>query len=256
MGGWHSVTVFQATLSYLGVSMPAQQMEQGYLTGEQIIHSIKEMITASGINTNAFYKTFRQAPLPKATLKKVFQQYFYYIRTFPQILAGTSHRTDSEVIRMKLARTVVSELGDGVGEAHFIMFERVLAGVGITLDDRKKVEYIPEASELVDGLRRIFLEGSTEHAIGAHYVIEEFGFPMIANLYEGFRLYSGWKHEDFTYFCLHMLVETDHVQWISDAVMEAARDTDNGNDILEGAADVLNLLTRFWHGLNRVATHA
>ncbi|KPZ15974.1 hypothetical protein ALO41_03142 [Pseudomonas amygdali pv. ulmi] len=45
--------------------MPAQQMEQGYLTGEQIIHSIKEMITASGINTNAFYKTFRQAPLPK-----------------------------------------------------------------------------------------------------------------------------------------------------------------------------------------------
>lgn len=56
--------------------MPAQQMEQGYLTGEQIIHSIKGMITASGINTNAFYKTFRQAPLPKATLKKVFQQYF------------------------------------------------------------------------------------------------------------------------------------------------------------------------------------
>ncbi|MFA0967345.1 iron-containing redox enzyme family protein [Pseudomonas amygdali] len=236
--------------------MPAQQMEQGYLTGEQIIHSIKEMITASGINTNAFYKTFRKAPLPKATLKKVFQQYFYYIRTFPQILAGTSHRADSEVIRMKLARTVVSELGDGVGEAHFIMFERVLAGVGITLDDWKKVEYIPEASELVDGLRRIFLEGSTEHAIGAHYVIEEFGFPMIANLYEGFRLYSGWKHEDFTYFYLHMLVETDHVQWISDAVMEAARDTDNGNDILEGAADVLNLLTRFWQGLNRVATHA
>ncbi|WP_231993397.1 MULTISPECIES: iron-containing redox enzyme family protein [Pseudomonas syringae group] len=231
-------------------------MEQGYLTGEQIIHSIKEMITASGINTNALYKTFRQAPLPKATLKKVFQQYFYYIRTFPQILAGTSHRTDSEVIRMKLARTVVSELGDGVGEAHFIMFERVLAGVGITLDGWKKVEYIPEASELVDGLRRIFLEGSTEHAIGAHYVIEEFGFPMISNLYEGFRLYSGWKHEDFTYFYLHMLVETDHVQWISDAVMEAARDTDNGNDILEGAADVLNLLTRFWQGLNRVATHA
>ncbi len=53
-----------------------------------------------------------------------------------------------------------------------------------------------------------------------------------------------------------MLVETDHVQWISDAVMEAARDTDNGNNILEGAADVLNLLTRFWQGLNRVATHA
>jgi len=231
-------------------------MERDCLTGEDIIRSMKGMIAASGINTNAFYKTFRQAPLPPATLKKVFQQYFYYIRTFPQILAGTSHRTESEVIRMKLARTVVSELGDGVGEAHFIMFERVLAGVGIQLDDWKKVEYIPEASALVAGLRRIFLEGSTEQAIGAHYIIEEFGFPMIANLYEGFRLYDGWQHEDFTYFYLHMLVETDHVEWISDAVMEAAREARNGNDILEGAADVLNLLTRFWDGLNRVAAHA
>ncbi|WP_236452358.1 hypothetical protein [Pseudomonas syringae] len=53
-----------------------------------------------------------------------------------------------------------------------------------------------------------------------------------------------------------MLVETDHVEWISDAVMEAARHGDKGGDILEGAHDVLGLLTQFWKGLNRIATHS
>ncbi|CAM3163582.1 TenA family transcriptional regulator [Pseudomonas floridensis] len=236
--------------------MLARTKQTDYLSGEEIILSMKAMIDESGINTNEFYQTFRKAPLPKTTLKKVFQQYFYYIRTFPQILAGTSHRTESEVIRMKLARTVVSELGDGVGEPHFIMFERVLAGVGVTLDDWKNIDYIPEARQLVEGLQRIFLEGSTEQAIGAHYIIEEFGFPMIANLYEGFRLYDGWKHEDFTYFYLHMLVETDHVEWITEAVMEAAKNPETGTEILDGAADVLNLLTQFWKGLDRIARHS
>ncbi|QHE95558.1 iron-containing redox enzyme family protein [Pseudomonas cannabina pv. alisalensis] len=236
--------------------MLAQRKESDSLTGEEIILSMKQMIDESGINENVFYKTFRKAPLAQPVLKRVFQQYFYYIRTFPQILAGTSHRTENELIRMKLARTVVSELGDGVGEPHFLMFQRVLKGVGVELDDWQTVDYIPEAHKLVDGLKRIFLEGSTEHAIGAHYIIEEFGFPMIANLYEGFRLYEGWKHEDFTYFYLHMQVETDHVEWISEAVMEAAKYSDRGGDILEGAHDVLGLLTQFWKGLDRIATHS
>lgn len=233
--------------------MLALQTTESTRTGQQALQNIKAMIEDSGINHNEFYQHFRAAPLALPTLKKVFQEYFYYIRTFPQILAGTSHRVESELIRMKLARTVVSELGDGVGEAHFIMFERVLSGVGVKLDDWKHVAYAPETQKLVDGLRVLFLEKPTRYSIGAHYVIEEFGFPMIANLYEGFRLYDGWKHEDFTYFYLHMLVETDHVAWISEAVMDAASDPEAIAEIEEGARQVLVLLNQFWKGLKRVA---
>jgi pyrroloquinoline-quinone synthase len=231
------------------------KLDDRILRGEQVVTNIKTMIRESNINDNGFYRTFRTKTLPAPVLKKVFQQYYYYIRTFPQILAGTSHRVNNELVRMKLARTVVSELGDQIGEPHFIMFERVLAAIGVKLDDWRKTKYTQEAEQLVDGLRRLFLQESTDRALGAHYVIEEFGFPMIVALYEGFRRYEGWTHESFGYFYLHMIVESDHVDWIRAAVLEASVDPAAAQEIEAGAREVLSLLADFWRGLDRLAQH-
>ncbi|MEQ4532499.1 MAG: iron-containing redox enzyme family protein [Mixta sp.] len=217
------------------------------------MEEIREMIEESGINENSFYKTFQQEALPLATVKQIFQQYYYYIRTFPQILSGLAPRVDDELIRLKICRTVVSELGDGKGDAHYIMFEKALAGIGVTLDDYRNVKYIPEADALVKDLERLFLQESPSFALGAHYVIEEFGFPMIANLYEGFRLYKGWQHEDYNYFYLHILIECNHVDWIQDAMLAAAKDETAKKEIIEGARQVLASLNNFWQGLNQLA---
>lgn len=222
--------------------------------GTEVIARIKQMIEDSGINENAFYKTLRKEPLPKDVLKEVFQQYYYYIRTFPQILAGLAARVDDEFIRLKSARTVVSELGDGHGDAHYVMFEKALAGIGVELDDYRTVKHAPEAEQLVANLRRLFLDESSNYSVGAHYVIEEFGFPMIVNLYEGFRLYDGWEHEDYNYFYLHILIEANHVDWVQDALLTAAKDETAREELLQGAAQVLEALTTFWNGLNRIAT--
>lgn len=222
--------------------------------GTEVIARIKQMIDDSGINENAFYQTLRKEPLPKEVLKEVFQQYYYYIRTFPQILAGLAARVDDEFIRLKSARTVVSELGDGHGDAHYIMFEKALAGIGVVLDDYRTVEHAPEAEQLVGNLRRLFLDESSNYSVGAHYVIEEFGFPMIVNLYEGFRLYDGWEHEDYNYFYLHILIEANHVDWVQDALLAAAKEETAREELIQGAAQVLEALTIFWNGLNRIAT--
>ncbi|MFF8531492.1 TenA family transcriptional regulator [Streptomyces sp. NPDC015532] len=222
--------------------------------GTEVIARIKQMIDDSGINENAFYQTLRKEPLPKDVLKEVFQQYYYYIRTFPQILAGLAARVDDEFIRLKSARTVVSELGDGRGDAHYVMFEKALAGIGVVLDDYRTVEHAPEAEQLVANLRRLFLEESSNYSVGAHYVIEEFGFPMIVNLYEGFRLYDGWEHEDYNYFYLHILIEANHVDWVQDALLAAAKEETAREELIQGAAQVLEALTTFWNGLNRIAT--
>ncbi|WP_323379342.1 TenA family transcriptional regulator [Streptomyces durbertensis] len=222
--------------------------------GTEVIARIKQMIDDSGINENAFYQTLRKEPLPKEVLKEVFQQYYYYIRTFPQILAGLAARVDDEFIRLKSARTVVSELGDGHGDAHYVMFEKALAGIGVELDDYRTVTHAPEAEQLVANLRRLFLEESSNYSVGAHYVIEEFGFPMIVNLYEGFRLYEGWEHEDYNYFYLHILIEANHVDWVQDALLAAAKEESAREELIQGAAQVLEALSAFWDGLNRIAT--
>lgn len=236
------------------LAIPTARTHSAQPLGQDLILRIKELVLESNINDNAFYRTFMSRRLDPAALKNVFQQYYYYIRTFPQILAGLSARVDNELVRMKLARTVVSELGDnGEGKAHFQMFEDVLAAVGTKLDDWRETEHIAEAEGLVNGLRHLFLEKPTNYALGAHYVIEEFGFPMIAALYEGFRQYDGWKHGDYAYFYLHLLIESNHVDWIGDAVLEAAKDPASSEQIQRGAEEVLVLLTRFWAGLDRLA---
>lgn len=191
--------------------------------------------------------------MPLETVKVIFQQYYYYIRTFPQILSGLAPRVDDEFIRLKISRTVVSELGDGKGDAHFIMFKKALAGIGVMLDDYKQTSHIPEAKNLVNDLERLFSRESPNCALGAHYVIEEFGFPMIVNLYEGFRLYKGWEHEDYNYFYLHILIECNHVDWIQDAMLAAATDAKSESEIIEGARQVLLSLNAFWQGLNNIA---
>ncbi|MEO3783697.1 iron-containing redox enzyme family protein [Actinocorallia sp. B10E7] len=219
-----------------------------------IVDKIKQMVEDSGINDNEFYRTFKKEPLPLETVKEVFQQYYLYIRTFPQILSGLAPRVDDELIRLKLSRTVVSELGDGRGDPHYVMFEKALAGIGVELEDYRTVEHEPEAEALVASLRRLFLEESPNYAIGAHYVIEEFGFPMIVNLYEGFRLYSGWEHEDYNYFYLHILIEANHVDWIQEALLAAATDDASREELIKGASEVLDALNAFWAGLNRIAT--
>ena len=76
---------------------------------------------------------------------------------------------------------------------------------------------------------------------------------MISALYEGFRNYPGWKHEDFGYFYIHMIVEKDHVEWIEAAVIEAANDAVASRQIETGARRVLDLLGVFWSGLNRLS---
>lgn len=231
-------------------------MQQEFTDAAMVVEQVKEMVAESGINENVFYQTFRKEPLPKEVLKEVFQQYYLYIRTFPQILSGLAPRVDDELIRQKISRTVVSELGDGEGDPHFLMFEAALKGVGVELDDYRVVKHAPEAEHLVADLRRLFLEESPNYAIGAHYVIEEFGFPMIVNLYEGFRLYSGWEHDDFNYFYLHILIECNHVDWIQEALLAAATDGAAAKEIIDGAAQVLDALKAFWIGLNRIATAA
>ena len=237
--------------------MPVLEKNQGTTHdqyGTPTIEKIQQLITDSGVNKNSFYATFKTRRLDRNTLKRVFQQYYYYIRTFPQFLAGLSGRVGNEFVRMKLARTVVSELGDnGEGKPHFEMFQDVMRAVDVELDDWTSVTHIEEAEALVSGLRRLFLEKSPERALGAHYVIEEFGFPMIVALYEGFNQYDGWEHEDYSYFYLHLLIEANHVDWISDAILESCATADIAIEMQEGAEEVLKLLGSFWRGLDRLA---
>jgi pyrroloquinoline-quinone synthase len=211
--------------------------------------TIRQTIDQFDLNNNMFFKSFRRQPLSQEQLTFVCQQYYLYIRTFPRILAGLSHRVDSEDVRMWLAKTVVSELGEGHGLAHFKLFERVMDSVGIHIQDYREADYIPETIALVNGLKRIFLVESPVAAVGGHYTIEETGLPMIDSLYEGFRHYPGHDVRSMEYFHLHLFLEGDHVSWIAAAVEDYADQPEHSEELCRGGSEVAKLLMEFWNGL-------
>lgn len=226
------------------------QMTRETRSVEEIFARLDELIGTVPVDDNRFYENFRSRDLTRDELQFFADQYFYYIRTFPQILAGLSHRVDSEAVRVELAKTIVSELGEGTpGKKHFELFQNVIGALGIKVRDDLAVPHNAESEALVDGLRQIFLRDSTIVAVGGHYTIEKVGLGMIHNLYEGFRRYPQITVENMEYFYLHLFLEADHVAWISEAVRQHTSDPKAVAELEEGAFRVAKLLADFWEGL-------
>lgn len=219
---------------------------------DAVFNAIKLEISRLNLNDHSFYHEFRKGPWPKETLRKIFQEYYYYIRTFPQILAGLTSRVESESVRVQLAKTIVSELGAGHGPAHFEMFEKVLDACDVKLSPYDKVNYLPTTVNLVEGLRSLFNVDSPDAAVGGHFTIEETGLMMIHHLYEGFRHYPEIDVQAMEYFHLHLFLESAHVDWISRAVEDRAKDVTRQQDLIRGGIVVANLLNEFWLGLKGV----
>lgn len=211
---------------------------------------LDDAIVSTGMNDNPLYERFRRGGISREQLERFSEQYFYYIRTFPQILAGLAARVEEEAVRVELAKTIVSELGNGEpGKIHFQLFENAIAPMGVKLADIDDTPRIPVADALVDGIRDLFLRDSTFAAIGGHYTIELAGLPMISSMYEGFRTFPESTIESMEYFYLHLLVEHEHVEWITAAVSQHLDDPASIAEIERGALVIGNLLREFWNGL-------
>ncbi|MEW9528657.1 TenA family transcriptional regulator [Microbispora sp. NPDC049125] len=216
---------------------------------EEFFDALNRDVKATECVENPFFAAFRNGEITVEDVKVFADQYYLYIRTFPQILAGLSHRVEDEKIRKELAKTIVSELGGSEGEIHFRLFEKSCAPLGVKIADIGEADYLPETVALVDGIKKMFLEGSIESALGGHYTIELSGLPMIASFYEGFRLFPESTVESLEYFYLHLLIEREHVEWIHDAVEQVTGADEAHAEIRKGALEMAALLGNFWRAL-------
>ncbi|MGF7236954.1 MAG: iron-containing redox enzyme family protein [Frankia sp.] len=216
---------------------------------EEFFVELDADINKSPAVVNDFFAAFAEGAFGVDDLRFYADQYYLYIRTFPQILAGLSSRVSDEGIRRELAKTVVSELGGSQGEVHFKLFEKAIAPLGITVTPIDQATHIPEAVALVEGIKELFFNDSVEAALGGHYTIEQSGLPMISSFYEGFRGFPESDYESMEYFYLHLLVEHEHVEWIRAAVERAIGDGQTLLDIRRGALRMAQLLGDFWAAL-------
>lgn len=104
-------------------------------TLDDFFSSLNAAVKSTDCVDNDFFRAFRAQQLDVDGVQRFADQYFLYIRTFPQILAGLAHRVDNEEIRRELAKTIVSELGGGGegGMGHYKMFQNACSPLGIDI---------------------------------------------------------------------------------------------------------------------------
>lgn len=222
-------------------------------TLDEFFADLDQEVKATKCVENDFFRSFRSGDITIEDVKMFSDQYYLYIRTFPQILAGLCARVEQESVRKELAKTIVSELGGSEGQIHFKLYEQAVEPLGVTIAKLDEADYLPEAVALVEGIKKLFLTDSIEAALGGHYTIELSGLPMIKSLYEGFRVFKSSTVESLEYFYLHLLIEREHVEWIHAAVEQVA-DPSARDDIRRGALTIAGLLGDFWDAMQRRLT--
>src|SRR5207245_1911517 len=79
------------------------------------------------VNTNVFFQAFKDQYLSRSQLQMFLRQYHYFCKHFVKVLEGLLYKTpvDALEMRVELAKTLHSELGNGCAEqAHSRLLER------------------------------------------------------------------------------------------------------------------------------------
>src|SRR5207247_4368986 len=124
---------------------------------------------------NVFFQAFKDQYLSRSQLQTFLRQYHYFCKHFVKVLEGLLYKTpvDALEMRVELAKTLHSELGNGCAEqAHSRLLERFAAAVGLSPDALDQTVPVPEVAEYLAVLQRLLLESHYLTALGSTMAAE------------------------------------------------------------------------------------
>ena len=215
-----------------------------------LVHELKD----HPVNTNAFFQAFKDQYLSRRQLQLFLRQYHYFCKHFVKVLEGLLYKTpvDALEMRVELAKTLHSELGNGCAEkAHSRLLERFAAAVGLSPDALDQTVPVPEVAEYLAVLQRLFIESDYLTALGSEMAVEITAASEFRYFYPGLTKYQTFSAHDLAFFEMHLTAEECHSAWLTEAVEKTARTQADLDRVAAGARTTADAWLAFWHGLNR-----
>lgn len=206
------------------------------------------------VNSNVFFRRFKDHRLSRQQLQVFFRQYHYFCHHFVQRLEGLLYATplDEVEMRVELVKTLYSELGSGsVEQAHGRQLERFLQRLGISLAELRCTRPLPEVEAYLQVLHRLFMETDYLAALGAELAVETTAAAEFRYLYPGLQKYQEFTIEDLAFFELHVHEEQQHSDWIAEAVRKTATTPNALARVAAGARETADAWHEFWKGVYR-----
>ena len=218
------------------------------------IESLVEELQSHPVNSNEFFRTFKTKYLSPRQLRVFARQYHYFCYQFVKVLEGLLYHTPIEQLDMRigLAKTLYSELGNGSPDhVHIRQLERFAHSIGLQQRDLDETEPILEVRTYLEILQRKFLKSGYLTALGAELAVETTASSEFEYFFPGLQKYQQFNRRDLEFFEMHLAEESEHKDWLLEAVRKTAQTPEDLEQVFAGACETADAWLKFWEGMYR-----
>lgn len=214
---------------------------------ETVFDNLDNLIMGHSACNNDFFYSISKKKMNPNQVRAFAPDYFFWVKSFPGILAGLIYNINDTETQFYLSQILFSELGSGFKDKmHFKLLADTFKAVGLSDIQINTGPQYQETKDLVNGMHGLYSNKDFLLAMGAQYALEKQAFPMIENLYKGFKNFTNLSKEDFEYFELHLTEEPEHLKFMQDGIVRLAVNRDDIERTLTGASKCLDLIANFW----------
>lgn len=182
----------------------------------------------------------------KGFLQIAFRQIFHVVLGFPFHIAGAIASSRDEMLLKTLIHNLYAEVGGADGDAHISIYRKLLRAVGVSTDRPTSDELWNEALHLELECSYLYRHENSGFKLGSLFAFECMSSPMVARWTEALRHNSDLKEDDFEFFSIHIEIEAEHIDDISECCRAYYSDSTFTADFDSGSTRIMKALEAFW----------
>ncbi len=196
-----------------------------------------------------FLNTYRHQTLDREQEHKLYSECFHFFRYLPFYITGMAMKTRDEMILREIVLNVADEVSED--PTHSTIYRNFLERIGIDPKDVESYEPLEVTRRLNDGIRKLYTESSISKALGALYADETMSALMVSKLNDGLAN-QGYDEETRKFWLLHVSLEVGHSNSVFNAIAPYVGSPETQKEFEEGAFEFLELVERYWDGVQEL----
>ncbi|HEX8186197.1 MAG TPA: iron-containing redox enzyme family protein [Blastocatellia bacterium] len=215
----------------------------------------KELILRHRGTNHPFLNNFRAKRTSPEAIKRVFLEFYYFVRHLPFYIAGMALLTRDERVLREIIINVTEEVGERDKTPHLDIYRNFMRRAGITETEIAHYICLESTRKIDTGIEKLYTKSSIEKALGAMYALETMSSEMVGKLNDALEL-NGFDEETRSFFIFHIESEKGHSNGAFNAIFPYLTIPANRVLFEEGLKEFMTLIESFWDGVSSICHQA
>ena len=217
------------------------------ISKNQIADSLQQLVEDL-VKKSPFFKTWNKESVGLSESRKFLMTFDSLVKSFPSLIAAGAARMEDEATRVTLAVNLYQESGEGdLSRTHHAIYRKFLATAGIDPSLEPESDFASQWRSNLAGF--IQTVENPLAALGALAAGEFLAQPALGRIYPVLK--SHYPQADQEYFTKHLVLETEHVEEITDVIAKVVKNDRDWKNLLEGFKKGLQVWETYFSELSR-----